>query len=137
MASAKAPNPTTTLVVAPGACNTLADAFERLRLDAIGVEALASAASTAIDEYRLPPSADRREFHRVHVLVSDTAQKSAALVELAEHLKTAFLPRGEDSQPRSWPCPCRRTIVIARCARRSSPRLVGPPRRGAGRAHAR
>lgn len=56
-------------------------------------------ASTAIDEYRLPPSADRREFHRVHVLVSDTAEKAAALVELAERLKTALLPRGEGGQP--------------------------------------
>jgi hypothetical protein len=83
----------------PNAC--LADAFDLLRLDAIGVEALASAANTAIDEYRLPPSADRREFHRVHSLVSDTREKALALVELAENLKKTFMPRGEaaDSDP--------------------------------------
>lgn len=88
----KASRATTALVVAPGACNTLADAFELLRLDVIGLEALASA---AIDEYRLPSSADRREFHRVHALVSDTAEKAVALVELAEGLKKAFIPHGE------------------------------------------
>jgi len=61
---------------------------------AYGLEALASAASAAIDEYRLPSSADRREFHRVHALVGDTAEKAVALVELAESLKKAFMPHG-------------------------------------------
>lgn len=100
MATAKALKETA-LVLATGSCSSLADAFDLLRLDAIGVEALASAANTAIDEYRLPPSADRREFHRVHSLVSDTREKALALVELAENLKKTFMPRGEaaDSDP--------------------------------------
>jgi hypothetical protein len=94
-ATAKASKATTALVVTPGACNTLADAFDLLRLDVIGLEALASAASAAIDEYRLPSSADRREFHRVHALVSNTAEKAVALVELAEGFKKAFMPHDE------------------------------------------
>lgn len=100
MATAKA-SKETALVLATGSCSSLADAFDLLRLDAIGVEALASAANTAIDEYRLPPSADRREFHRVHSLVSDTREKALALVQLAENLKKRFMPRGEaaDSDP--------------------------------------
>jgi hypothetical protein len=94
-ATAKASKASTALVFTTGGCNSLADAFELLRLDAIGLEALASAANAAIDEYRLPSSADRREFHRVHALVSDTAEKAVALVELAESLKKAFMPHGE------------------------------------------
>ena len=94
-ATAKASKGATSLVVATGGCNSLADAFELLRLDAIGLEALASAANAAIDEYRLPASADRREFHRVHALVGVTAEKAVALVELAESLKRAFMPHGE------------------------------------------
>jgi len=77
----KLPEVTTALVVAPEARITLLDAFERLHLEVIGLEALASAANNVIDEYRLPPSADRREFHRVHALVSDTAEKAEALVQ--------------------------------------------------------
>jgi len=96
-APAKASKGPTALVVATGGCNSLADAFELLRLDAIGLEALASAANAAIDEYRLPASADRREFHRVHALVSDTAEKAVALVDLAESLKKEFMPHGEAS----------------------------------------
>jgi hypothetical protein len=52
----------------------------------------------SVDEYRLPPSADRREFHRVHALVSDTAEKAGSLVELAESLKAAIMPHHEAPQ---------------------------------------
>ncbi|TMQ02550.1 MAG: hypothetical protein E6J91_51380 [Deltaproteobacteria bacterium] len=99
MATAKA-SKETALVLATGSCSSLADAFDLLRLDAIGVEALASAANTAIDEYRLPPSADRREFHRVHSLVSDTREKALALVELAENLKKTFMADPRRDPPR-------------------------------------
>jgi hypothetical protein len=89
---------TTALVVAPETRITPLDAFERLRLEVIGLEALASAANSFIDEYRLPPSADRREFHRVHALVSDTAEKAGSLVELAESLKAAVMPHRDAPQ---------------------------------------
>jgi hypothetical protein len=98
MAMEKLPKETTALVVAPETRITPLDAFERLHLEVIGLEALASAANSVIDEYRLPPSADRREFHRVHALVSDTAEKAEALVELAESLKAAVIPRREAPQ---------------------------------------
>jgi hypothetical protein len=54
--------------------------------------------AVSVDEYRLPPSADRREFHRVHALVSDTAEKAGSLVELAESLKAAIMPHHEAPQ---------------------------------------
>lgn len=69
------------------------DAFERLRMEVIGLEALANAANMAVDEYRVPPQAPRREFHRAHALISDTAEKAGALVKLAEDLKEAVVAR--------------------------------------------
>lgn len=73
------------------------DAFERLQLEVIALEALANAANTAMDEYRIPASAPLRELRRVHALVSDTAVKAEALVRLAEDLKTAVVGHPEGS----------------------------------------
>ncbi|HEX4420820.1 MAG TPA: hypothetical protein VH165_23050 [Kofleriaceae bacterium] len=74
------------------------DAFERLRLEVIGLEALANAANTTIDDYKIPPSADRRGLQRVHALVSDTAEKAKALVELADMLRESIMTRRESRQ---------------------------------------
>jgi hypothetical protein len=65
----KTPEFATALIAAPEARVTPLDAFERLHLAVISLEAIANAANNAIDEYAPPSSADRREFHRVHALV--------------------------------------------------------------------
>lgn len=65
------------------------DAFERLCLEVVQIEAIANVADAAIDAYGLPRSETRREFDRVHALVGQTAEKAAAAVELADELKAA------------------------------------------------
>ena len=64
------------------------DAFERLCLEVVELEAVANAASTAIDA--CPPSeSSRRSFDRAQALIGHAAEKSAAAVALIEHLKGA------------------------------------------------
>jgi hypothetical protein len=67
----------------------LLDAFERLCLEIVQIEAIAHVADAAIDAYGIPLPETRREFERVHALVSQTAEKAAAAVELAEELKAS------------------------------------------------
>ena len=111
------------------------DAFERLQIEVIALEALANAANAAMDEYKVPPSAPRRALHRAHALVSDTALKAEALVRLAEDLKEAVVGRhegGQDAQSASAP-----EQGNGRASRGSSAPRVRPLPRAAGRARAR
>jgi hypothetical protein len=66
------------------------DAFERMCIEMIQIEAVANAASAAMDECEPPPSSEpRRSFHRAHALIGSTAEKAAAATELAEALKAS------------------------------------------------
>jgi len=64
------------------------DAFERLCLEVVELEAVANAASAAIDECS-PPEGPRRSFDRAQALIGHAAKKAAATVALIEDLKTA------------------------------------------------
>jgi len=64
------------------------DAFELICLEVVELEALANAASAAIDECS-PPAEPRRSFDRAQVLIGNAAEKAAATVELIEELKAA------------------------------------------------
>jgi hypothetical protein len=66
------------------------DAFERLSIGVVQLEAIANAANSAIDECGVPSSGSRRDFDRVQALVSETAETSTALVELGEQLKASL-----------------------------------------------
>jgi hypothetical protein len=73
---------------------------ERLRLEVIGLEALASARTASSTNTGFRHRRTIGSFHRVHALVSDTAEKAGALVELAESLKAAVMPHRERKVPR-------------------------------------
>jgi hypothetical protein len=64
------------------------DAFERMCIEIIQLEAVANAANAAIDECP-PPRESRRCFDRAHALISSTAEKAAAAVVLVEGLKAS------------------------------------------------
>lgn len=64
------------------------DAFERLCLEVVELEAVANAASTAMDACP-PPESSRRSFDRAQALIGHAAEKSAAAVGLIEDLKGA------------------------------------------------
>jgi hypothetical protein len=64
------------------------DAFERLCLEVVELEAVANAASTAMDACP-PPEGSRRSFDRAQALIGHAADKSAAAVALIEALKGA------------------------------------------------
>jgi hypothetical protein len=63
------------------------DALDQLCIAAVQLEALANAANTAMDEYGVPSAGARRDFERVHALVSATAEAADAYVELTRTLK--------------------------------------------------
>jgi hypothetical protein len=70
------------------------DAFERLCVEVIQVEAVATAADAAMDECTPPSGESRRAFNRAHALVSNVAEKASGAAELVEELKasvSAFL----------------------------------------------
>jgi hypothetical protein len=64
------------------------DAFERLCLELVQLEALANAASTAMDECSPPPTG-RRSFDRAHALLGTAAVQSTTAVALCEELKAS------------------------------------------------
>jgi len=68
------------------------DAFERICLEVVEIEAITNAASTAIDECP-PPAESRREFDRTHALIGIAAQKAAQAVALIEELKSFVAER--------------------------------------------
>jgi len=116
------------------------DAFERLQLEVVALEALANAANAAMDEYKVPPSAPLRELRRTHALVSDTAVKAEAVVRLAEDLKSAVVGHpggGPDGQAPPEPVNGRDAPVNGRGSRGSSAPRARPPARAAARARAR
>ena len=63
------------------------DAFERICIEVIQLEAHANAASTAMDACAPPSSESRQPFDRAHALISSTAEKAAIAVELIRELK--------------------------------------------------
>jgi hypothetical protein len=65
------------------------DAFERLCLEIVQLEAVANAASTAMDECA-PPSAARRSFDRAHALIGTAADQATSTVALCEQLKASI-----------------------------------------------
>jgi hypothetical protein len=67
------------------------DAFERICVDVISLEAIANAASVAIDQCRPPEDVGgaRRSFDRAQALIGSVAEKAAAAVTLIEKLKDA------------------------------------------------
>jgi hypothetical protein len=64
------------------------DALERLCLEVVELEAVANAASAALDACP-PPESSRRSFDRAQALIGHAAEKSAAAVALIEELKGA------------------------------------------------
>jgi len=64
------------------------DAFERICLEVVALEALTNAASAAIDECT-PPAESRRSFDRAQALIGNAAEKAGAAVALIEELKDA------------------------------------------------
>jgi hypothetical protein len=64
------------------------DAFERLCLEVIQLEAVANAASEAMDECPPPPSG-RRSFDRAHALIGTAAGHSTTTVTLCDELKAS------------------------------------------------
>lgn len=69
------------------------DAFERLCLEVIQLEAVANAANVAMDECA-PPIEARRSFDRAHALISNTAEKASAAVALIGELKASLETHG-------------------------------------------
>jgi hypothetical protein len=64
------------------------DAFERICLEVVALEAVTNAACAAIDEC-LPPAESRRSFDRAQALIGNAAEKAAAAVALIDELKDA------------------------------------------------
>jgi hypothetical protein len=73
----------------PEKCVSPLDAFERLCVEVIQLEAVATAADTAMDECTPPSGESRRAFNRAHALVSNTAEKATCAAELVEELKAS------------------------------------------------
>lgn len=71
-----------------GAHMTPLDAFERICLEVIELEAVANAANAAIDECSPPPES-RRSFDRAQALIGTAAAKAAAAVALVEEIKAS------------------------------------------------
>lgn len=71
------------------------DAFERICCEVLEFEALANAASAAIDECG-PPSESRRSFDRAQALIGNAAQKATAAIELIDEMKASVKAYGSD-----------------------------------------
>lgn len=65
------------------------DAFERLCVEVIELEAIATAAGAAIDACPPPASGARRAFDRAQALMGSAAEKTSAALELAEALRAS------------------------------------------------